>query len=315
MTLPTTSELRARANTSLAQAPNHHRLVLISAGVSALAGLAVSAINLLLQQSIGATGGLGGLGLRSVLTTVQSMLALAMTVLLPFWSLGYTAVTLKLSRGEHAEGRDLLDGFRIFLPALRLFFLQELLYIALALVCVHLGSMLLSFTPLAMDFYELLLPVMLEGGDPASIDPDVLLQAMTPIFIGCLVIFVAVAIPVSYRLRMAQYFLLTDPKAGARRALISSFRMTKGNAMALFRLDLSFWWFYVLDVLLAVICYGDVLLPLLGIEMDATVAYFLFYAVSLALQLVLYRYAKNRISVTYAHAYLSLTSTGGMNNE
>lgn len=311
MLLPTPSELRSRAAGSLAQAPDHRRLVLISAGVSALIALAVSGVNFLLQQGIGNTGGLSGLGTRSVLSTVQSLLTLAMTVLLPFWSLGYTAVTLKLAKHEPAQPKDLLAGFRAFLPVLRLFLLLEILYLVLAMTCLYLGSMLLSFTPLATGLHQTLMPILLEGGDPAAIDPELLLTAMLPIFIGCLVLFALVAIPLSYRLRMAQLCLLEDPKAGARRAMVASFRMTRKNALALFRLDLQFWWFYLLEAVLAVIAYGDVLLPLLGLEMNATAAYFLFYAVSLGLQLVLYRQAKNPVYVTYAHAYLSLRTHAG----
>ncbi len=307
MTLPTPSSLCDRTDRSLENAPNHRRLVLISAGVTALAGLLASALNLLLEQGIGTTGGLGGLGLRSALTTVQSLISILMTVLLPFWAFGYTAVTLKLADGHPVADQDLLHGFRIFRPVLRLILLQELLYMLLALVCMHVGNTLLSFTPLASDVYDLMLPVLLEGGDIASLDPDALSQAMIPMFIGCLVLFAAVAIPVSYRMRMAQFILLDQPQAGARRAIAESFYITKGNVLALVRLDLHFWWFYLLEAVLAVICYGDVLLPLVGIEINGTVAFFLFYVISLALQLALYWQVKNRVSVTYAHAYRALS--------
>lgn len=308
MFLPSSSELRARAADALTHAPGHRRLVLISAGLSTLLALLVSGLNMLLDSGIATTGGLAGLGMRSILTTAQSLLTLATSVALPFWMLGYTSVSLKLAKGEPARKQDLLNGFRYFFPALRLLLMLEVLFIGLFIACIYLGSMLLSMTPLGFGLYQTVLPVLMAGGDPASLDPEALMQAMAPVFIGCAVIYGVVAILLYYRLRMAQLALMDDPKAGAGKALMTSIRMTKGNCKALFRLDLSFWWFYVLEALLAVIAYGDLLLPYLGIEMNATAAYFVFYVLSLGLQLLLYYRVKNPISVTYAHAYLSLRS-------
>lgn len=309
MLLPTPTELLKRSKTTLQNTGHHRRLVLLHAGTVALLSLLVSALNLLLQQGIDATGGLAGLDKRSVLSTAQTLLSFATAVLLPFWSLGYIAATTKLARQESPRPDDLLAGLRCFFPAMRLFLLQELIFIALGVACLNIGSLLLSLTPLGNGLYELLLPVLESGGDPYAVDPDALMNAMLPVFIGCVAVFAVIAILVLYRLRMANYILLDNPRAGARNALRQSLKMTKGNSLALFKLDLHFWWFYVAEILVTAVAYGDVLLPLLGLEINATAAYFGFYALSLALQLMLYAWQKNTVFTTYAHAYLSFLSS------
>lgn len=306
MILPTPTELHNRAKSALLRSPNHRRLVLLHGGIIALLSLAVSGLNLLLQQGIDATGGLAGLGTRSILSTVQTMLGFLTAVALPFWSLGYIAATVKFARQTQSRPADLLAGFRCFFPAVRLFLLQELIFVALAFACLNLGSILLCLTPLGSGLSALMLPVLESGGDPATIDPDLLIDAIMPMLIGCAVIFAAIAIPVLYRLRMANYALLDNPRAGARNALGQSLRMTKGNCLALFKLDLRFWWFYAAEAVITVICYGDVIFSLLGVEMNVTAAYFGFYALSLALQLALYTWQKNTVFTAYAEAYLSM---------
>lgn len=301
MNLPSFPDLRARAADSLTHAPSHRRLVLLHAGLAALLSLLVSGINFAMDSGIQNTGGLQGVGLRSILTTVQTLLTLAMTVLLPFWDLGYTRCAMTLARKAHTPDSTLLYGFRRFRPALRLLLLSYLLYALLGVACIYAGTTVLSFTPLANPVYELFLQA---GGDPTALDPQQLTTAMLPLLLGGGAVFAVVAIPLSYRLRLSAYYMLDG--SGARQSLLQSARSMKGNCLALLRLDLGFWWYYAAQALLTVIGYGDLLLPHLGIQMNSTVAYFLFYVLSLAAQLGLFWWKQNSVSVTYAHAYLSL---------
>jgi hypothetical protein len=80
------------------------------------------------------------------------------------------------------------------------------------------------------------------------------------------------------------------------------------NRFALFRLDLNFWWYYLLQVLVLAVCYGDMLLPLVGITLpwSDTVSYFVFLSLSLALQFAVYYFFLNPVAVTYATAYEAL---------
>lgn len=302
--------LKAAARESLGAAPGHRRLILISAGAAAALSLMVSLLSYLLDGQIAQTGGLDGMGLRSILSTAQSLLSMGIGVALPFWSLGYISATLKLARKEPAEPAALLEGFRRFWPALRLLLSQQLIYIGVVLLCIYVGGAVLSFTPLAAPLYEVMLPVMeglSAGAEPDAATLEQVMDAMVPIAIGVAVLSIAALIPVAYRLRMAQLRLM-DRGCGAMAALRDSSRMMRGNCFALFRLDLSFWWFYAVQALAVLLGYGDVLLAAAGVTLPISdgAAYFLFYAAGLLMQLLLSWYAQNFVEVTYAKAYDAL---------
>ena len=94
---------------------------------------------------------------------------------------------------------------------------------------------------------------------------------------------------------MGECALIENPRMGAFAALRKSRRLMRGNCISLLQLDLSFWWFYVLEVLLTVVCYADMLLPMVGIQLpfSSTVAFFLFYLLNLGGQVALYWWKKN----------------------
>lgn len=138
-----------------------------------------------------------------------------------------------------------------------------------------------------------------------GLDSQVLMQifwSMAPfLFLPALIVMVLL----SYRLRMAQFLLMERPEFGAVFAVVTSFRLTKKNCLRLFMLDLRFWWFYVLDMVVLVLCYGDLILPLMGVElgMNGVLASFLFYALALVCQIVLYMWQKPQIITSYALFY------------
>jgi uncharacterized membrane protein len=125
------------------------------------------------------------------------------------------------------------------------------------------------------------------------------------------VIFVLLAIPFFYRFRQAQLILLDAPEKGALYALRTSWQQMKGNCLALFKLDLSFWWFYALELLATGICFADMLLLLLGITLpvDATLAFFAPFIIYLVAQIALYWWRKNEVATTYAVFYDTLMQT------
>lgn len=306
--------LKAAAREALSAAANNRMLVLISAGAAAAAALMVSLLTFLLDGQIAQTSGLGGLGLRSVLSTVQSLLSMGMGLLLPFWSLGYVSAVLKLSRKEPATPGALLDGFRRFWPALRLLLLKEFIYMGVILLCIYAGAAIFSFTPLAAPVYEVLLPLLSDGaglaltGEPDAATQAAILKAMTPMAIGILVLCCVALIPLSYRFRMAQLRLMDGSACGARMALRDSSRMMRRNRFALFQLDLSFWWFYLAQGLVTLLGYGDVLFAALriGLPISDNTTFFVFYVIGLLAQLALYYYTQNFVQVTYAKAYDAL---------
>ena len=299
--------LRQKAANRLESSPNQGKLVLlftcVSAGLFVVSGL----VSLLLDGLIADTGGLAGLQTRSILSTVQAILNFFLFVFVPFWNFGYFSVALKLGRGEAAAETDLLNGFRRFGPALRLMLLQLVVNFAVFFVAIQVASIVFSFTPWAQPFYQQLESLNLSDIS-AGLDEtaaEALIPTMIPYWIIAGVLYVIALIPVTYRLRLAEYRLMDEPRCGALMALLQSNRMMKGNCVALFKLDLQFWWYYLASALVALLCYGDVLLPMAGIPLpfDAEVGFIVFYVVSQAAQVLLYWRCRNLVECTYVCAY------------
>lgn len=299
--------LRQEAARKLESAPNRGKLVLLFACVSAGLSFAAGLVSMLLDSQIAGTGGLDGLQLRSVLSTVQAMLNILLLAFIPFWNLGYTSVALKLGRGEAAAETDLLNGFRRFGPGLRLMLLRMFIYFVIGFATVQIASIVFSFTPWAEAFYRQAenLGLLDASGGMEEATVNALLPTMLPYWIIAGVLYVVALIPVTYRLRMAEYQLMDEPKCGALMAMLQSNRMMKGNCVALFKLDLQFWWYYLASVLVPVLCYGDVLLPMVGVTLpfDPMVSFFLFYALAQAAQILLYWRCRNQVECTYVCAY------------
>ncbi len=305
--------LDASARDILANTPNQQRLVLLWAGASAILALVTGLISYLLDTGIAGTGGLSGIGLRSVLTTVQQVISTATSIFLPFWGLGYTATTLGMARRQAVKESTLLEGFRRFGPGLRLMLLQSLLLGGLFTLCTYAVILLLAATPLAGGAYEILGPLVEEAAaDPNWLPDDATMDALTkallPLTVCGGIVAAVVVIPLVYRLRLASLRLVDDPRCGALQAMGTSIHITRGNVLKLFRLDLHFWWFWLLEGIILAVTYGDTLLPMLGVQLPITpeVAFWVFYVAAMALQVAVYAACHNRVSVAYALAYDTL---------
>jgi uncharacterized membrane protein len=107
---------------------------------------------------------------------------------------------------------------------------------------------------------------------------------------------------------MAEFVLMDDRRFGATLAFYNSRVLMRKNRWKLFQLDLSFWWFYALELLISIIAYGDLILPLVGLELpwSSTVSYYVFLILCYIGQLALYWWRGNEVQVTYAMAFRSL---------
>lgn len=295
---------------------NAKRLIVLFTGIHAAFALVIALADLLLQQQIAGTGGLSGMGTRSMLQTVQQVLSLLGTFLPTFWSMGYLYAMLKLSHGAAVEDKDLLQGFRCFGPVLRLTVLQTLLLSILGGILVYLFSTLLSFTPLAMPFYQVMLPLV--GEDTTAMDlmaldetaMNAMLDAVMPLVTVSVVLTLIALLPMIYRLRLSTYYLMDEPEYGALSALVRSSRAMKGHRLQLAALDVSFWWYYLVEALILCVPYLSLLLPAVGVTLpfSGEVTSLIFLAVTLVLQLVLYILARNRVTMTYVQAYKALSA-------
>lgn len=305
------SKLRAAGNDSLQQTQNATKVILLHTGVVLLISLLLSMADFLLNRQINTIEGLHGMNLRAALLTLQTVLRLTQLLLLPLWQIGYTYFTLRVARREAAGFSDLLEGFRRFLPVLRLKMLMAFLAVGLVFIGSYMGSFLFMITPWSTPLVEQLEAIAASGMDEAALTEAILslsTDVMLPLTVISLLCFAVLAVFVFFRLRMAELWLMDHPDGSALMALRSSRAMLRGNCLKLLKVDLGFWWFYLLEVLVTVICYGDRILSVMGIEMttDAFGSYFLFFSLYLFLQLALYWWKRNEVSVTYAHAYLEL---------
>lgn len=288
--------------------PQPRKLILLHTGIYLLLSLVLILVNFLLEQKIGQTGGLSGLGTRSILTTIQTVLQYVQILILPFWEAGYLFATLCWHRRRATGPATLTEGFRRFGPILRLSLLEGVYYFAIATGSAYLSSFLFMLSPWSDGFMESFEQMMTDPGfqdgnltiDSFYSDVDIL-----PILILFTVVFLIAAAPTFYRFRMTRYAILDGNRKGAFAAVRISTILMRKNRIALFKLDLSFWWFYLLDALVNMICYGDLLLPLLGVSppWSASVNYLIVTLVYSICHLALYGWKRNQVQTTYAAVY------------
>lgn len=316
MTLFDNKTLKGQAQQALHRAGEApRRLVLLHTGVSIGLAMVLLLLDHFLSQGIEQTGGLAGIGLRSVLQTVRQTLMLANMILLPFWEQGIRWLGLSIWREEPLSARTLTEGFRRFAPLLRLTILRMAIVFLLTLLCSHIASMVLMLTPVAGELMEHLMPYAEQiVGDPASVDMQAILLAIPEEVITRTSVVVAVVLgvlmavtclPVLYMFRLADLAVLDQPGTGARKAMALSFRAVKRQPLRLLKLDLSYWWYYALEALCVLAGYADVILKELNIALPIgeQAAFFGAYAVYGVGIFVLYLFARGKVETAYAGAY------------
>lgn len=279
--------------------------VAITMGLSLLSTILMA----LLDKRISNTGGLANMGLRSILSTIQTILPMLLAFGLMVLQLGYRKAAMDITHHRAVTPRTLTRGAHRFGPMLRAVMLQYGLYTLLMLLAMYVASFIFMSTPLSNRFYTLVTPLL---SDPESLyaamygDSQMFSQIATtllpalPIFA---VLALAVCAPFFYGYRMVGYCILSG--LGARASMRASSRMMKGHRLELLKLDLSFWWFYLAHGLTTVILYGDVLLGMAGVTLpfSTTVVTYLFYGLSLLAEGVLYYFCMNRVETAYAMVY------------
>ena len=287
------------------------KLTLINSGVFLGLSLVISLITLALNRGIAGTGGLSGIQTRNILQTIQSVLNLVYTVTQPFWLIGLGYVYMQTVRKQTPQTQSLLRGFHRFGPVLRLLILEAVIYFAAVLVAAQVGSFVYMLSPASQPLVELTEQMMEAGSDAAmlemleALDNDAMMSILLGMLPYILIPALVIMIPLSYRLRLAQYVVMDEQRVGAFYALSQSLRLTRRRCLQLLRLDLRLWWYYALQVVVLAVCYGDMWLPLLGVTLDVSseVASLAFYAVGLALQLGLHWWKMPQVMTAYAGFY------------
>lgn len=314
MDIGNTKELKSRAAEQLERAGEEKRILLIYTALVLGLSAGVTLVNYLLGLQISQTGGLGSIGIRSVLSTVQTVLPIAQTGVILCLDLGLMAAMLRIARGQYASAQTLRLGFDRFWPLLRLTLLKGLLFAGVGFLCIYLATMIFLLTPLSKPAMEILLPLM---NQVSTLNPQVVLDdtvylqltsAMMPVMLIFAVIYCAAAAPLAYALRMSEYVLIDKPGTGALAAMRESRKMTRRKRLKLLRLDLGLWWYYAALLGAMAVCYGDQILAALGVKLlwSEDVSFFLFYGFYLAAQFAVYYFLRGRVEVTYGLAYDAL---------
>ena len=314
MDIRNTSEIKGAALRRLTDAGQAKRVAAIYAGVTLGLSALVTILGLVLDGMMSGAGGLSGMGRRTMLSSVQSVLPVVSALITMCVELGYQAAMLRVARGQYTSPQTLRLGFDRFWVLLRCVLLEGLILFGITFGGIYLATMLFMFTPFSSRAVELMTPVL---ENVTLLSPEMvldenlynqLMQAMIPAFVLCAIVVAAAAIPVLYRLRMARFVIIDKPGIGAMAALRESRKMMKGNCLKLLKLDVGLWPYYVGCVLASLLCYGDMLLPMAGVNlpMSGTVSYYVFFVLYLAAQFAVYYYLRNPAETAYAIAYDSI---------
>ena len=310
MRIPSNRVLKGDAARRVAASETAGQVVFVYISIITLTAVLVTLINYCLGLQIDKTGGLSNMGLRSVLSTFQSVLPMLQSALSMCLQIGYIAAMMRVSRRQYTSPQTLRLGFDRFWLLLRTSLLQACIYMAVCMACFWLASQIFLFTPMADSASRILEPILAEGTPPMDVLLDdalynQLLTAMLPMFAILGVLYLMVMIPISYSFRMISYIIVDKPALPAGAVLKESRMLMRGNRFRLFQLDLGLWWWYLLTVLISIAGYGDSLLPMLGVSlpMSGNAAYFLFYGLFLCGQFALFFFLRNRVEVSYVQFY------------
>lgn len=267
------------------------KMVLIHTGVTVLLTLLSNCLTLLLDHWIGGTGGLRGLGARSVLQTVQSLFQIGVMLFTPFWSAGLVRIALRWADGQDARNSDLTSGFRRASAIVGYEVCMILMLFCAVMFCSYAAVYAYTILPLT----QLL--------------PQIFANRMI-VTIGYVAVLAVIMAVLGFVVRLSNYFIMDQCEMGGFASVRASFRAMKGNWLALLKLDLSYWWYYLLEAGLVLVCYLGVIVSLAGFKlpMDGAVLSLLLVGVYCVLELWLHVTVKPKMETVYALAYRAATA-------
>ena len=311
MNLGNLREIKNTSEERLSQSASQQKIVMIYAALTLGLMLLVTVTNYVLGLQMDNFGGLSNLGKRTMLSSVQSMLPVVQSLVIMCLDLGYLAAMLRIARGMYTSPQTLRLGFDRFWLLLRCGIFKGLIMTGVTFVSMYLGIMIFVLTPFSKAAVEIIAPIISQVSllNTEIVIDDVtyglLMEAMLPAFGICGILLLVLGGPMYYNFRMVNYIIIEKPAIGAMMALRESKKMMKGHRLQLLKLDLSFWWYYLATGVAMVICYGDILLPMLGLELPVpeVVSFFGFYVLYLAASFGVHYFLRNRVEVCYGLVY------------
>lgn len=306
MSIPSAKYLKKKASNRLQSGNDPKKVVLVYAGIVALSSLVVTVVQDLLDSQISQTGGIQNIGTRSMLTTADTVLTIAQLLLVMCLTLGYTGSMLRIARGQYASPNSLKAGGERIWVLLRTRLLQMLIMTAAAFALCFLVVNVCLLTPLSNRVIAVTGTVSAEELLSNGLALIALYSAMLPIILIYLVALVPLLWYFSCTYRMVDYLLIDRPQLGAFGVLRESRRMMQGNMKMMLRVDLSFWWYYLLQALVSVLVYLNMVLAPFAIGLPPEVLYWGTVVLYLAADFALRYFFSNKVAVTYALFYDSL---------
>lgn len=308
------AQLHRQGSERFRRAENGYRLVLIHTAVALGCSLLMALINYLFSLQIAETGGLGGMGLRTILTTAQTVLQTGVMLALPFWEIGIIYAALQWTRGKQTDTVSLLQGFRRLGPVLGFRILYAVILMMLGIGVFNVAYMLFFMLPQSSQVLERMKPLMDPAATAEQIESLMTPEAMTamakemaPLLVIFSILFIPVAAAVFYRLRFGEFFVMDGVRAGS--SLTASLSITRKKVWQLVKLDLHFWWYYLLQLLCVAVCFADSVAAILGVTLPVSgvAAYFIAYIVGTLLQGILLWRCRGQVLCTYCAAFDELT--------
>ena len=311
MSIPSAKYLKVKAANRLKDGKEPQKVVLVYAGILAGSSLIVNAVRYLLDGQISQTGGLQGIGTRSALSTANSALTIAYMLLTICLTLGYTAAMLRIARGQFASVSTLKAGLERIWLLLRTRLLQSVILVAMSFALCLLVVNVYMLTPFANQLAAAMLPLIGDGALTTEAIMSVWESAYSAMLPLTIIYLAALAVLLWYffcTYRMVDYLLIDRPQLGAFGALRESRRMMHGNMKMMLRLDLSFWWYYLLQFAVNCLVYLNLILAICGAALPLSPAAYFFAVVLvyLAADFAVRYFFSNRVAVTYALFYDSL---------
>lgn len=308
-------ELKQQARERLEACPQEKKIGLLYGGSLFVISVVYLLADLLISRLTPQTGGLSTIGTRSFMSALSGILPIVTSLLSMCLGFGYMGGMVRISRGQYASPNALRTGFERFWPLLRLTFFKGLITLGFSMGAFYLATILFTLSPFSDRLIQALEPVV-SGGSLLSEGTmeltEGVIEAVNASLLPLMAIFLVIAavfvVPLLYRLRMTDYVLYDHPEAGALYAIRESKKMMRFHRLSVFKLDLSFWWFYLALALSYALNYAPMFLSVSGISLpvEGEALSVLCFLLSCAAEFVVIYFLRSRMEVTCALAYNQL---------
>ncbi len=302
--------LKKRARVTLANTqPDYRKLVFLHGAVSAAVLVLIAFVNYLISLMDTTAGGISGMQTGAMLNTAEASLSLISSCVLPFWQVGIAFTSLLVVRQQAVNFSMLKQGFYRVWPLLRYGILLIAILFGVAMGSSYIMAIYMAVVPVPESVNAALIAIT----ESQIVDPNAMLAQipaefwtyMLPGILLFMVVYLVVIIHILCRFRMSQYVILDGEGIGARMSMSISNSMTKGYKWDILKLELSFWWYYLIQFLLAAIVDVPYMMEALGVTLPLPTALLnlLVYLVYTALNLVLLYFAGAYVETTHACAF------------